>query len=143
MVAALFLAMFSHEHGLDQRLTPMSLFSGTKVKMVQDGEFVRHVHVTVFRNKDENGLLFDSECPPAAGAKNGIGLWPVAMSGRMPLPKALGARPERARGAQRRAQCVSIARRRGSGLPDRGWRRIICHRKKTHKCIKNGIGLWL
>ena len=41
----------------------MSLFSGTKVEMVQDGEFVRHVHVTVFRNRNGNGLLFDSECP--------------------------------------------------------------------------------
>ena len=29
--------MFSHEHGLDQRLTPMSLFSVTKVEMVQEG----------------------------------------------------------------------------------------------------------
>ena len=38
-----------------ERLTPMSLFSGTKVEMVQDGEFVRHVHVTVFRNKNGNG----------------------------------------------------------------------------------------
>ena len=54
------------------------------------------------------------------------------MSGRMPLPKALGARPERARGAQRRALYVKIARRRGSGLPDRGWRRIIWHLKQ--KC---------
>ena len=42
-------------------LTPMSLFSGTKVEMVQDGEFMRHVHVTLFRNKNENGLPFDSE----------------------------------------------------------------------------------
>ena len=48
----------------------MSLFSGTKVEMVQDGEFMRHVHVTVFRNRNGNGLLFDSECPPAAGAQN-------------------------------------------------------------------------
>ena len=47
----------------------MSLFSGTKVEMAQDGEFVRHIHVTVFRNKNGNGLLFDSECPPAAGSK--------------------------------------------------------------------------
>ena len=54
----------------DGMLTPMSLFSGTKVEMVQDGEFVRHVHVTVFRNKNGNGLLFDSECPPAAGAQS-------------------------------------------------------------------------
>ena len=33
----------------------MSLFSGTKVETVQDGEFVGHVHVTVFRNKNGNG----------------------------------------------------------------------------------------
>ena len=35
----------------------MSLFSGTKAEMVQDEEFVRHVHVTVFRNKNGNGPL--------------------------------------------------------------------------------------
>ena len=49
-------------------LTPMPLFSVTKLEMVQD-EFVRHVHVTIFRNQTNNGLLFDSECPPAAGAQ--------------------------------------------------------------------------
>ena len=51
-----------------REVEPMSLFSVTKTEMVQDGEFVRHANVTVFRNKDRNGLLFDSECPPAAGA---------------------------------------------------------------------------
>ena len=30
---------------------------------------MRHVNVTVFRNKNRNGLLFDSEFPPAAGAQ--------------------------------------------------------------------------
>ena len=35
----------------------MSLFSGTKAEIVQDGEFVRHVHVNVFRNKNGNGPL--------------------------------------------------------------------------------------
>ena len=69
---SLFLAMFSHEHGLDQQGwidTHVTDF-GNQMEMVQDGEFMRHVHVTVFRNQTINGLLFHSECPPAAGAQN-------------------------------------------------------------------------
>ena len=69
MVAALFLAMFSHEHGLDHEVidTHVTVF-GNKSGNSQDGEFVRHIHVTVFRNQNGNGLPFDSECPPAAGS---------------------------------------------------------------------------
>ena len=48
----------------------------------------------------------------------------------MTLPLALSARPRRARGAQRRGLWINIARRRGSGLPVRGWRRIIWHLKQ-------------
>jgi len=50
----------------------------------------------------------------------------------MTLPLALSARPRRSRGAQRRGLWINIARRRGSGLPVRGWRRIIWHLKQ--KC---------
>ena len=45
----------------------MSLFSVTKVEMVQDGEFV--ISMSLFSvTKMEMDYMFDSECPPAAGS---------------------------------------------------------------------------
>ena len=48
-----FLPCFHTSTVWTNELTPMSLFSVTKTEMVQDGEFMRHVNVTVFRNKTE------------------------------------------------------------------------------------------